>query len=397
MTKRLFDEDVMRSCCDAVVTDCIALKDGFGIELDQTVFYPEGGGQLSDVGKLRAGDKSLVVGHVREKDGRIFHETKEAMPIGTRVEAAIDWQERFDHMQQHCGEHLLSYAFWKLCGAENIGFHMSPDMVTIDLSHEVTAEEIARAEQLANEHIQSDRPLRTAWMEAEQAAQKATRKFNDKLTGAVRVVAIEGSDACTCCGTHPPRTGMVGLVKIFKAEKHKQGTRIHFLCGRLALEKINRCWQNLTAAAQLLSIKEEAINEGVTRLQAENSELRSRIVGLEKEWAVERAGQLLAGTEIRNGVKDILVQAENLSADAARALAQELAQDTQVQATIFYADKGRLNYILIQGAAVDGSCRKRIAAVNELLNGRGGGKDNQAQGSAPLQDNWQSIVGDAFL
>ena len=132
MTKKLFDEDVMLSQCEALVTDCVELKDGFGIELDQTVFYPEGGGQLSDTGELLIGEKAVAVFHVREKDGRILHETKEPLTAGTKVEAKINWQARFDHMQQHCGEHLLSYAFWKL------------------LSRQVSAEEIAQAEKLAN-------------------------------------------------------------------------------------------------------------------------------------------------------------------------------------------------------------------------------------------------------
>ena len=124
--------------CEAQVTYCIELKDGFGIELDQTVFYPEGGGQLSDTGELLIGEKTVAVIHVREKDGHIFHETKAPVATGTKVEAQIHWQTRFDHMQQHCGEHLLSYAFWKLFGADHIGFHMSPDMVTIDLSRQVS-------------------------------------------------------------------------------------------------------------------------------------------------------------------------------------------------------------------------------------------------------------------
>ena len=385
MTKKIFLEDVLQRSSEAVVTDCVELKTGFGIVLDQTVFYPEGGGQLSDTGKLICGDREVVVTHVRETEGRVLHETAEPLSVGTQVLAEIDWQTRFDHMQQHCGEHLLSYGFWKICGADNVGFHMSPEMVTIDLSREVTSAEIAQVEALANLHIQENRPIRAEWMEAEKAAKCATRKFNDKLTGPVRVVQIEGSDACTCCGTHPPMTGMVGLVKIFKAEKHKQGTRIYFLCGRLAMEKISRCWQELNGAVQLLSLKDEEIRLGVERLQDEIKELKEKLSGAELRWVQEKARQLLQDTSLTDGVKSITLQEEEISADAARKLAQVLSEDPQAEVTIYYPSGGRMNYVLASGSEVKVSCRDRIKAINERLGGRGGGKDNFAQGSAEVR------------
>ena len=385
MTKKIFLEDVLQRSSEAVVTDCVELKTGFGIVLDQTVFYPEGGGQLSDTGKLICGDREVVVTHVRETEGRVLHETAEPLSVGTQVLAEIDWQTRFDHMQQHCGEHLLSYGFWKICGADNVGFHMSPEMVTIDLSREVTSAEIAQVEALANLHIQENRPIRAEWMEAEKAAKCATRKFNDKLTGPVRVVQIEGSDACTCCGTHPPMTGMVGLVKIFKAEKHKQGTRIYFLCGRLAMEKISRCWQELNGAVQLLSLKDEEIRLGVERLQDEIKELKEKLSGAELRWVQEKARQLLQDTSLTDGVKSITLQEEEISADAARKLAQVLSEDPQAEVTIYYPSGGRMNYVLASGSEVKVSCRERIKAINERLGGRGGGKDNFAQGSAEVR------------
>lgn len=382
-TARLYDEDVMQRSCQAVVTACVELKKGFGVELNQTVFYPEGGGQLSDIGRLIMGDKTIAVNHVREKEGQILHETAEPLAVGTEVRAEIDWQVRFDHMQQHCGEHLLSYGFWKLCQADNVGFHMGEDMVTIDLNREVSPQEVQQVETMVNTQIQENRLIKAAWMEVEQAAKCATRKFNDKLTGLLRVVTIEGSDACTCCGTHPPMTGMVGLVKIFRTEKHKEGTRIYFLCGRLALEKIQRGWQALNEAAQLLSLKDEEIKLGVERLQGEIKELKDKLTQAEENWVKETAQQLWAAAALENGVKIIEARYEDISADAAKKLAQTLAEDAHTQAVIFYTTKDRLNYILSQGTEVPGSCRERIAVLNEKMNGRGGGKDNFAQGSSP--------------
>ncbi|MCR5439639.1 MAG: alanyl-tRNA editing protein [Selenomonas sp.] len=380
-TIRLYDEKVMLRSCKTVVTACRELKKGFGVELSETVFYPEGGGQLSDTGKLILADKSVAVTHVREKDGTIYHETAESIAVGTEVTAEIDWQMRFDHMQQHCGEHLLSYGFWKFCQADNVGFHMTEEMVTIDLNREVSAAEVQQVETLANAQIQENLPVKTTWMDAEQAAVYATRKFNDKLTGPVRVVSIEGSDVCTCCGTHPPMTGMIGLVKIFKMEKHKDGTRIYFLCGRRALAKIQRCWQALNGASQLLSLKDEEIEQGVERLQAEKKELQDKLTAAEERWVNEIAPQLLEKAELKEDIKFVEIRFEDISADAARKLAQRLAEDPQAQVTLFYKQKNRLNYILARGTSVPHSCRERIAVLNKKLNGHGGGNDNMAQGS----------------
>ena len=385
-TIRLYDEQVMLRSCKTVVTACVELKKGFGVELSETVFYPEGGGQLSDTGKLILADKTVSVTHVREKDGHIYHETAEPIAVGTEVTAEIDWQMRFDHMQQHCGEHLLSYGFWKLCQADNVGFHMTEEMVTIDLNREVSAAEVQQVETLANVQIQENLPIKTTWMDAEQAAACATRKFNDKLTGPVRVVSIEGSDACTCCGTHPPMTGMVGLVKIFKAEKHKEGTRIYFLCGRRAMEKIQKCWQELTGAVQLLSLKDEEIKSGVERLQAENKELRDKLALAEERWVNEIAPQLLNKAELKDDIKIVEARFEDISADAAKKLTQKLVEEPQAQVTVFYKQKNRLNYILARGSAVPVSCRERIVVLNKELNGHGGGNDNMAQGSSAVSD-----------
>lgn len=384
-TVRLYEENVMQRSCEAVVMNCVELKQGFGVELDRTVFYPEGGGQLSDTGKLCYGDKTIRIGHVREKDGHIFHEIGEPVAAGTAVKLEIDWQTRFDHMQQHCGEHLLSYGFWKLCQADNVGFHMTEEMVTIDLSHEVNAEEIRQAEAFANAQIQENRPIKTAWMEAGQAARCATRKFNDKLEGLVRVVSIEGSDACTCCGTHPPMTGMVGLVKIFKAEKHKDGTRIYFLCGRLAMEKIQKVWQELTEAVQQLSLKDEEIKLGVERLQGEIKDLQDKLSQAEERWIQAVMPQLLEKAVRKDGLKIIEAHYADVSPGAARKLAQCLAADPQAKVTIFCQAQGRLHYVVAQGTSVPGSCRARIAELNKEWNGRGGGKDNLAQGSAAME------------
>ena len=155
MTVKLFENNSMLKECEAFVTACTEKDGKFLVELDQTVFFPEGGGQLSDKGKIN----DIVVEHVSEKEGHIYHECVAALPVGNSVKAVLDWPVRLDRMQQHLGEHILSYACWKLFEAHNVGFHMNEDSVFIDLDKELTEEELLKAELFTNEIIWDNRPV----------------------------------------------------------------------------------------------------------------------------------------------------------------------------------------------------------------------------------------------
>lgn len=389
-TKRLFDENVMQRECEAVVVRTEPYHEGYAVVLDQTVFFPEGGGQLSDTGTLTAGEKALPVKHVHEKAGEIFHETKEPLAPGTKVVAKIDWPVRFDHMQQHCGEHMLSYAFYKLFGAHNVGFHMSADMVGIDLDREVDWQQALQAERFTNREIQEDRPITTKLVPAEEAAKMNLRKFNDKLTGILRIVTVEGSDSCTCCGTHPTSSGMVGLVKIFKVEKHKEGSRISFLCGREALERVEQYMLAALDASNLLSIKETELPDGIARLQQEKKELGERLTectGKLLEYRIEEMKAHSATTEAGHA-KFVFLESD-MTPKEAKALAKRLGEIPEAFSAIFYQNGERLNYMFLatDGAAVN--CQQVIRTVNEAFGGRGGGRPESCQGSAICPADWR--------
>ncbi len=388
-TKRLFDENVMQRECEAVVVRTEPYHEGYAVVLDQTVFFPEGG-QLSDTGTLTAGEKALPVKHVHEKAGEIFHETKEPLAPGTKVVAKIDWPVRFDHMQQHCGEHMLSYAFYKLFGAHNVGFHMSADMVGIDLDREVDWQQALQAERFTNREIQEDRPVTTKLVPAEEAAKMNLRKFNDKLTGILRIVTVEGSDSCTCCGTHPTSSGMVGLVKIFKVEKHKEGSRISFLCGREALERVEQYMLAALDASNLLSIKETELPDGIARLQQEKKELGERLTectGKLLEYRIEEMKAHSATTEAGHA-KFVFLESD-MTPKEAKALAKRLGEIPEAFSAIFYQNGERLNYMFLatDGAAVN--CQQVILTVNEAFGGRGGGRPESCQGSAICPADWR--------
>ena len=389
-TKRLFDENARQRECEAVVVRTEPYHEGYAVVLDQTVFFPEGGGQLSDTGTLTAGEKALPVKHVHEKAGEIFHETKEPLAPGTKVVAKIDWPVRFDHMQQHCGEHMLSYAFYKLFGAHNVGFHMSADMVGIDLDREVDWQQALQAERFTNREIQEDRPVTTKLVPAEEAAKMNLRKFNDKLTGILRIVTVEGSDSCTCCGTHPTSSGMVGLVKIFKVEKHKEGSRISFLCGREALERVEQYMLAALDASNLLSIKETELPDGIARLQQEKKELGERLTectGKLLEYRIEEMKAHSATTEAGHA-KFVFLESD-MTPKEAKALAKRLGEIPEAFSAIFYQNGERLNYMFLatDGAAVN--CQQVIRTVNEAFGGRGGGRPESCQGSAICPADWR--------
>lgn len=389
-TKRLFDENVMQRECEAVVVRTEPYHEGYAVVLDQTVFYPEGGGQLSDTGTLTAGENVLAVKHVHEKAGEIFHETKEPLEPGTKVVAKLDWPVRFDHMQQHCGEHMLSYAFYKLFGAHNVGFHMSADMVGIDLDKEVDWQQALQAERFTNREIQEDRPITTKLVPAEEAAKMNLRKFNDKLTGILRIVTVEGNDSCTCCGTHPTASGMVGLVKIFKVEKHKEGSRISFLCGREALERVEQYMLAALTASNLLSIKETELPDGVARLQQEKKELSERLTectGKLLEYRIEAMKAHPAATEA--GHAKFVFLEPDMTPKEAKALLKRLMEIPEAFSAIFYRNGERLNYMFASSDGAEVNCQQVIRTVNEAFSGRGGGRPESCQGSAICPADWQ--------
>ena len=266
MTVKLFENNSMLKECEAVVTACTEKDGKFLVELDQTVFFPEGGGQLSDKGKIN----DVVVEHVSEKDGHIYHECTSALAVGTSVKAVLDWPVRLDRMQQHLGEHILSFACWKLFEAHNVGFHMNEDSVFIDLDKELTEEELLKAELFTNEIIWENRPVHVDYIDSTEAVKlkDKMRKFNDKLTGILRIVSVENADICTCCGTHPPFTGMIGSVKVLRHEKHKGGCRVEFLCGRRALLDMDKKNSTLLMVAAALTTMPYLVLFYVEKLKA---------------------------------------------------------------------------------------------------------------------------------
>lgn len=382
-TIRLYETDSMLTECTATVTECVETQNGFEVELDQTVFFPEGGGQLSDCGTLGG----AVVSHVREQEGRIWHLCDQPLTAGSTVEAKLDRQARLDHMQQHTGEHILSHALWQLFGASNIGFHMSAgEQVTIDMDMELTREQLTQAENYANRQIWENHPVR-CYIAHEAAVDKLPlRKKTDKVQGDLRIVEIEDGDCCTCCGTHLPYTGMVGAVHIIKQERHKGGVRILFLCGRWALEDVRTKNALILEAAGLLSTKPEAVPEGIKKLREDSSlmgaRLRTKTAALWEFRVAELTAQ--AGT---SGC--VCATQQDCTPAEAKLLLQKLCENPALTAAVIYATGDRVNYLIGKGERGRGDCGFFCQIANGLYNGKGGGKGNFAQGGGAFTADWQ--------
>ena len=230
-TEKLYYENPFLRQFAATVLSCEEGKGGYLVTLDRTAFYPEGGGQPADHGTLGG----VAVTDVHEKGGVIFHTCQEKVEIGAVVTGRIDWDRRFDHMQQHSGEHILSGILCELYHCDNVGFHLGADTVTIDYNADISWAQAMAAEQRANETIWADTPVKILFPTPEEL-ETIHYRSKKELSGQVRIVAFPGADCCACCGTHVLSAGQVGIIKILSCQKFRSGVRMEILCGK-------RAWQ----------------------------------------------------------------------------------------------------------------------------------------------------------
>lgn len=365
------------------VESCVQNKKGtWDAVLNQTAFYPEGGGQPSDTGTLNG----VKVLHVSEKGETIIHELEAPLEEGTLAEGVIDWQKRYDNMQQHTGEHIFSGLVHKHFGYDNVGFHMGTDEVTVDFNGVLTQEQLDDLEDEANQLIYDNVPVHVFYPSEEELAQLDYRSKKE-LTGAVRIVEIPGGDICACCGTHVETTGEVGIIKLRTMINYKGGVRISMLCGRRALVDYRERLKDEIRISNLLSAKLALVPEAVEKLKNEIQE---------KDFANGRLWQQLLEKKAESYPEsnDILaVFEENLSPVQLRQLATMLYEKKKGKiAGVFSGKEEEQLYQYALGSS-QADMRKLSKAMNGALNGRGGGSNLMAQGSfkasaAEIREVW---------
>ena len=395
MTDRLYYTDPYLRAFDATIARVDRRDDRFVLTLDRTAFYPTTGGQPFDTGRLGA---LRVVDVIDEDDGSISHvvELPDDLELGTQnlelkpgdaVRGEIDWLRRFDHMQQHSGQHVLSAAFQRLFGVKTVSFHLGSEVSTIDLDREMSPGDIAAAEAEANRIIWEDRPVAIRFADAEEAARMPLRKEPTR-GGTLRLIDVEDFDLSACGGTHVARTGGIGVIAVASWERFKGGQRLEFLCGGRALNGYRALRDTTTASVRLLSVLPGDLPAGIERLLADTKDQKRAIVGLQGELARYRAEELAAGAEevrLKPDTTDsgamcrLVTRAIDTDANGLKALATAIIAKPGFLVVLVSTSSPALA-VIARSADVGVSAQQILASLITQFGGRGGGRPEMAQG-----------------
>lgn len=371
-TIRLFDNEPYGTEFDATVLSCVENKTSdtivYQIILDKTLFFPEEGGQSPDNGTING----INVTDVQIKNDVITHTILNPLNKGEKVHGIIDWAHRFSNMQQHSGEHIFSGLVHSTFGYENVGFHLSDKIVTMDFSGVLNDEEVASIEKRANQAIISNLPIEISFPSKEELSSLEYRSKKE-LSGQVRIVTIPGVDVCACCAPHVSLTGEIGLLKVMDRQNYKGGVRISILCGFRALEAF--CSKNsiLTTLSQTLSVPEENIIASLGRLQSVIQTQKNQIISLGQEMINSKI------SSAPNDVKSIVIFEESLEALVMRnAINSYTAEHDGVCAIFSGNDSNGYSYII---GSKKTDCKLIASALHEKFNAKGGGSPAMIQGS----------------
>ena len=386
-TRKLYYEDVHQTDFTAVVMECVPDKeDGYyRIVLDASAFFPEEGGQSADKGTLN-GQEVL---DVSIKQGILYHKTACEFPVGTPVTGHVDWNRRFDFMQQHSGEHMISGLLHSHFGLENVGFHLSDREVTLDMNGEVSLEQLRLIEEEVNAWVWKNLPVKISWPSTEELG---TLNYRSKLalTQNVRIVEIPGVDICACCAPHVDTTGQIGLIKIVNVQSHRGGVRINILCGGRALADYTEKQDSVWTISSLLSARQQEIADAVVRTKED--------ARLQKERANTLQAELLSvqmcALPSPEAVENVILFVGELDTIALRNAVNDLTSKYSGYCGIF-AGNNESGYRFIVGSA-SRNCQELAARMRQELQSKGGGSVPMIQGTVNTSEEnlrtlWDSL------
>ncbi|CAH0146062.1 Alanine--tRNA ligase [Peribacillus sp. Bi96] len=377
MTKKLYYTSSKASQWDAKILECIEENGFYYITLDETAFYPEGGGQPSDTGTIEG---ITVLDVIKTDDGNILHKV-ESRPVSKVVHCELDWSRRFDHMQQHSGQHLLSAVCRELFDANTVSFHLGKEYLTIDITESRWTEvHTIAAEKQVNQYIIENHELLTYYVSKEQLQKLPVVKM-PKVTENIRIVEIEGIEYNPCGGTHVERTGEIGLIKIFKTEKQKELTRLYFKCGFRALNDFSESLDILSALSNKFNTGRKEIFNRVEKLESDYNQLLSANEKLKLENANFLADSILAANK-EGFISHIF---EDSTVKELQYLSATIVKKKKV--LVLLASRKEQKVMLSHSGSFPVHCGQYFKAELGPFNGRGGGSEQAAQAGFATQND----------
>lgn len=389
MTDRLYYNDAYMTEFDAAVARVEVIGGRRAAALNRSAFYPTSGGQPFDTGTLNGARVTdvFVDGH-----GEVWHAFDGELAVGEAVHGRIDWARRFDHMQQHGGEHMIAGAVYALAGGMTIGLHLGAEVSSIDVefadrSTHMTAEMVERIEDYVNLRIQQDHPVRCWFPDAEELEALPLRK-RPTVKEHIRIVAMGDFEMVACGGTHPSSTGQIGLVKIVSAEPARGKLRLSFVCGQRAVMDYRRNYNCAWAAANLLSTRPEALYRNIEGLQKRLREAEYALGKLRRAQLISKIPALLRDAQTLAGGGKLVCAEVDADADGLKELASKLASESGVCALLAARLADRAIYIFARSADLSCDMGALLRRAAQPLGGKGGGRPDFAQGGGPIETLW---------
>ncbi|MCX7973580.1 MAG: hypothetical protein N3B16_03670 [Candidatus Aminicenantes bacterium] len=382
-TKRLYYYDCYQQEFESRVLALTEYKGRPALILEATCFYPEGGGQPSDYGEI----DGVKVIEVIEAEGRIFHLLEREIKA-EKVKGKIDWVRRYDHMQQHTGQHLLSQVCWEILGAETLSFNLGEEVASIELSiGQLSEADKKRIETRAAEIIFANRPIKIYEVEEEEIDRIPFRKKPVK-SGLIRVVEIDEFDYSACGGTHVKQTGEIGLIKIIGEEKIRQHVRLFFICGWRVLKDYQKKEQILTQLASSLGTSIDQLQVTVNKLQSESKAWRKKCLKLREELNQYEAAKLMA--EAQESVIDRTYFDRSL--EEAKQLGLKIIHSGHFLVIFGVKGEGRDHLLLARSESIPVDLRQWLPWLREVFEGRGGGSDSLVEIALPGKQPLEEVV-----
>ena len=380
MTERLYYQQPDLRSFDALVTRVLDRDGRPAVLLDRTAFYPTSGGQPFDTGRL--GDVDVI--ETIDEDEEIVHVVSAPLAEHAAVRGDINWTRRFDHMQQHTGQHVLSAAFERLFDNRTMSFHMGTDASTIDLAREMRGAEIERAVDEANRVVWDDRPVTIRTVSPEEAAQLPLRK-EPVRGGPLRLIDVADFDLSACGGTHVAHTGEIGIIAVSATERFRGGSRLTFVCGGRALRAFRDQRDVIAGSIKHLSVAPVELPASIDRLQQDLKQSRKNMARLQQALAVHEAVRLLADATSIDGIRVVVQALEAWDAAGLRAIATSLTTNSRVATALFSAAQPAA-VAIARSADVSLDANAVLRTLMATFGGRGGGKADLAQGAGLTGD-----------